>query len=677
MSRARELSRLGNINVLSGDDINSEVGIASTVPRSTLDVRGELQVGTGIQVGPAGVITATSFDGALGGNIVAAACTFTTGTFTGNVTIGGTLTYEDVTNVDALGIVTARAGVNVSGGQIQVGVAYSVGAAGVCTAAGFVGPLTGAVSGTTGTFSQKTTANATLEATEGLNVTAGVSTFAGDVYIKNTFPRLYLLDTDSNSDFSVINSNGSFMIYDDSNSASRFTINSSGVGAFNSDLEVAGSQYITDSIIHTGDTNTKIRFPSADTVTVETGGSERLRVASDGKVGINQTPTRELSIHSPDNNNSQIHFTNDDTGETASDGIVIGLDGNEDLIVNNQESSKNIRVFNGGSERLRITSAGAVGVGTDSPNFGSFGSNTSGIEISDVNTNNGLLVQSGTNEFYFANTSSSNYIWGEASAAIEIATNSTVRLKITSGGDVEFSGTAAGVASCTWDQSANSLIFKDNSKAVFGDGSDLQVYHDGSNSFISDEGTGILRVRGSEVRLSNPSNSTYFTGTSGGSAKIYHNDVVKIETTNDGAVISGIATVTHGLNTAGLLSEEFNTLAGQMKDNPNIDLQDGMIWYFTTQETATATPNIRYNASKTLNNMMSTGDAITVTIITTAGSNGYSANWQIDGSNITEEWIGGEAPSEGGSDGYDIYTANILKTGNAAFKVFINLVNAT
>jgi hypothetical protein len=114
-----------------------------------------------------------------------------------------------------------------------------------------------------------------------------------------------------------------------------------------------------------------------------------------------------------------------------------------------------------------------------------------------------------------------------------------------------------------------------------------------------------------------------------------------------------------------------------MKDNPNIDLQDGMIWYFTTQETATATPNIRYNASKTLNNMMSTGDAITVTIITTAGANGYSANWQIDGSNITEEWIGGSAPSSGGSDGFDIYTANILKTADATWKVFINLVNAT
>ena len=147
MSRARDISKLGNINVLPADDVSSEVGIATTVPRSTLDVRGEIKVGTAIQAGTAGVLTASSFSGGTSGNVTGAACTFTTGTFNGNVTIGGTLTYEDVTNIDSLGIVTARAGVNVSGGQLAVGVAYSVGAAGVATAAGFVGPLTGDVTG--------------------------------------------------------------------------------------------------------------------------------------------------------------------------------------------------------------------------------------------------------------------------------------------------------------------------------------------------------------------------------------------------------------------------------------------------------------------------------------------------------------------------------------------------
>ena len=43
------------------------------------------------------------------------------GTFTGNVSIGGTLTYEDVTNIDAVGIITARAGIHVTGGSVGIG----------------------------------------------------------------------------------------------------------------------------------------------------------------------------------------------------------------------------------------------------------------------------------------------------------------------------------------------------------------------------------------------------------------------------------------------------------------------------------------------------------------------------------------------------------------------------
>ena len=54
-------------------------------------------------------------------------------TFSGNVTIGGTLTYEDVTNIDSVGIVTARAGINMSGGQLLVGTGVTIGVAGIAT----------------------------------------------------------------------------------------------------------------------------------------------------------------------------------------------------------------------------------------------------------------------------------------------------------------------------------------------------------------------------------------------------------------------------------------------------------------------------------------------------------------------------------------------------------------
>ena len=51
----------------------------------------------------------------------------------------------------------------------------------------------------------------------------------------------------------------------------------------------SGNIIIPDSIIHGGDTNTKIRFPAADTISAETAGTEALRIRSTGRLGINET----------------------------------------------------------------------------------------------------------------------------------------------------------------------------------------------------------------------------------------------------------------------------------------------------------------------------------------------------------------------------------------------------
>ena len=58
----------------------------------------------------------------------------------GNVNIGGTLTYEDVKNIDSVGIITAQSGVKITGGELTlVGTAFTVGQAGVVTATSFSG----------------------------------------------------------------------------------------------------------------------------------------------------------------------------------------------------------------------------------------------------------------------------------------------------------------------------------------------------------------------------------------------------------------------------------------------------------------------------------------------------------------------------------------------------------
>ena len=152
MTRAVQIAELGDQSVFNIDGSNSRVGVGTTNPNATLTAGSVGASGTSLFVhGDArvvGVITATSFSGDLSGNATSAtsATTATTATnaqgltgtpsinvasvnatgvstFAGNVSIGGTLTYNDVTNIDAVGMITARSGVNVSGnGLVVVGV---------------------------------------------------------------------------------------------------------------------------------------------------------------------------------------------------------------------------------------------------------------------------------------------------------------------------------------------------------------------------------------------------------------------------------------------------------------------------------------------------------------------------------------------------------------------------
>ena len=125
------------------------------------------------------------------------------------------------------------------------------------------------------------------------------------------------------------------------------------------------------------------------------------------------------------------------------------------------------------------------------------------------------------------------------------------------------------------------------------------------------------------------------------------------------------------------LIEKASVTAGKLSDNTNIDLADGMVHLFTTTETTTSTPNIRIDSSTSLNSVMAIGEMISVNIITTAAAAGYSAQLTIDGAAVTENWIGGSAPSEGGSSGVDVYTYSIIKTASATFTVIANLATTS
>ena len=87
------------------------------------------------------------------------------------------------------------------------------------------------------------------------------------------------------------------------------------------------------------------------------------------------------------------------------------------------------------------------------------------------------------------------------------------------------------------------LSFGDNDKAIFGAGSDLQIYHDGSNSYVKDSGSGDLYLQGTaNVRITNTSGQKMFLGQDGGEAQLYYSGVEKLSTTSTGVDITGTLT---------------------------------------------------------------------------------------------------------------------------------------
>ncbi len=114
-------------------------------------------------------------------------------------------------------------------------------------------------------------------------------------------------------------------------------------------------------------------------------------------------------------------------------------------------------------------------------------------------------------------------------------------------GDAHFRGTQVGVTSALFDSSDNALEFNDNVQLKFGNSGDLSIYHTGNNSIIRDQGSGSLSLQsnGSEIALYNSSNDKYMGKfANNAQVELYHAGNKKFETTQTGAVVTGILTAT-------------------------------------------------------------------------------------------------------------------------------------
>ena len=132
-------------------------------------------------------------------------------------------------------------------------------------------------------------------------------------------------------------------------------------------------------------------------------------------------------------------------------------------------------------------------------------------------------------------------------ATVGVANSSSGALNVlgisTFKGDIDLIG-SAGISTVRWDASKDALVFQDNAYARFGTGEDLKIWHDGSNSYIQEAGTGGLIIYGTDETLA--------VFTDDGSVQLYNNDSKKLETTGLGITVYG-DTVVAGVTTSARL----------------------------------------------------------------------------------------------------------------------------
>ena len=313
------------------------------------------------------------------------AVTGTQSDWSGNVSIGGTLTYEDVTNIDAVGLITARSGIEFGA---RPGVAASI-------------------------------------SVDGNMIMSGISTFGGNLNVNgSSSPEILNKPTDATPAYFVGDSNRTGAGQHLAEFKGRWNGNDVARIVF---LAGADTTNKDDGVIRVDTT------PSGGSLT------ERLRITSDGKIGMGENnPQRELHLTTAGNTGIRIEGGSSNTCQV----LFTPAGGTEHQgRIGYYHGSNSMDFYTAASERMRIDSSGRVLVGhtgtlsegcafqivntTDNTaEFFAYAASTSGARLTLTKSRSGTkgtntIVQSGDRlgEIHFRGADGSNYIRGATISA--------------------------------------------------------------------------------------------------------------------------------------------------------------------------------------------------------------------------------------------------------------------
>ena len=347
-------------------------------------------IGTGATIYDAGgalftgVVTATSFSGS--GNISADGnVSGVDATFTGNVSIGGTLTYEDVTNIDSVGLITARGGIHVQDDSTFYGVTSGRNA--------FWDKSENSLELGDYTY-LKFGADEDLTVWSN-NTASAINNKTGELRILSGTNVRILKRSDAGLGFAAqvanFNIDGACDFYH--NGTKRIETTSSGA-TLTGNLTLDGAIYLPQEIAHYGDTDTNITFPAADTIAFDTGGTERLRITSTGLMGLGTgSPSDALEISHASDPAIRLHYGGNSGYSVISIDNANNLTLDVDVPSAGSNSFFNVKID--GSEKFRIASNGNVHIGSGNPTIAKLQVSGAGFfgSANTTKTNDGVIIE--------------------------------------------------------------------------------------------------------------------------------------------------------------------------------------------------------------------------------------------------------------------------------------------
>ena len=363
-----------------------------------------------------------------------------------------------------------------------------------------------------------------------------------------------------------------------------------------------------------GDNNTSLSIGSGNDLGLYHDGSNsyikdrgtgNLYIRGDDTLFI-QSASGEDKLKATTNGSIELYYDNSKKFQTTSTGLdILGSDTtgsnlNGDLVINNAAGTR-YAVFDASHTKLNFSDNASITIGNsndlqiyhDSSNGNSHinesGSGSLVIKATNTYINSSsdeamiAAIADGSVELYhnaskkFETFSDGLKFYGHqvgqtAGKFLQVAGDSSNAFAIgmTSGSDLP-SGTGTDLHFHHWNGSSWDKVFyvnrdfvniPDSKKIGFGDSNDLEIFHDGSNSYIKDAGTGSLLIRGSAVSIQSTSGEAMIEGVADGAVTIKHDNAKRFETGSDHVSLQG-----SGSDASGVSYIKFKTGNGSHRAN--------------------------------------------------------------------------------------------------------------